>query len=182
LNPDFEIILEQFEHFPKQTYRNRADIYGANGKLSLTIPIKHNGERYMKNISVSDAENWRKQHWKSIKTAYQSSPFFEYYEDRLLNIFENEEPSLMQFNLNALKTVLNILKTEKNYSFSSEYSDFQQDLDFRNQFSAKNPPAYNLEKYRQTFSDRFGFIENLSILDLVCNKGPESLTYLKSIK
>ena len=87
LDGDNHIFLEQFENFPKQTYRNRTAIYGANGKLPLIIPIKHNGKREMKDIEISFSEDWQKLHWKSIKTAYQSTPYFEFYEDRLKSIF-----------------------------------------------------------------------------------------------
>ena len=87
LKEENEIILEQFENFPKQTYRNRCNIYGANGRLSLIIPINHNGKRVLKELEISDRENWKKLHWKSIKTAYQSSPYFEFYENKMEDIF-----------------------------------------------------------------------------------------------
>lgn len=179
LQQDSEIAIEQFEHFPKQTYRNRANIYGANGKLSLIIPIHHNGKRVMNEIEVSDVENWRALHWKSIKNAYQSSPYFEFYEGQLKRIFETDEQSLLLFNLNALKILLSILKIEKEYILNTEYSAIFEGDDYRNHFSAKKPETLNLEPYYQTFSDKLGFIEDLSIIDLICNKGPESLTYLK---
>ncbi len=180
LNEEFEVNLEQYEHFPKQTFRNRANIYGANGKLSLIIPIHHNGKRVMREIEVSDAENWRALHWKSIKNAYQSSPYFEFYEDKLRQIFESSEKSLLKFNLNALEILLKILKTEKAYHLNSEYSEIPESKDFRTEFSAKSPKHFGLEEYYQTFSDKLGFIEDLSIIDLICNKGPESMTYLKN--
>jgi len=182
LDENFDVILEQYENFPKQTYRNRTNIYGANGKLSLIIPIHHNGKRAMKDIEVSDAENWRALHWKSIKNAYQSSPYFEYYEDQLKSIFENEEKSLLKFNLNALRCIQKILKTEKAYLLNSEYSEHSEATDFRKEFSAKSPKEYGFEEYYQTFSDKLGFIENLSVLDLICNKGPEATTYISNNK
>ena len=117
-----DITLEQYENFPKQTYRNRANIYGANGKLSLIIPIKHTGDRLMKDIQISYAENWQKLHWKSIKTAYQSSPYFEYYEDKLQSIFETREPSLLKFNLRALEVLQRILKTDKGFLLTDRKS------------------------------------------------------------
>jgi hypothetical protein len=175
LNENFEILLEQFENFPKQTYRNRTAIYGANGKLLLIIPIKHNGKRTMKDIEISDAENWQKLHWKSIKTAYQSSPYFEYYEDDLQPIFEYKTRFLMEFNLNALKIIQKILKTEKSYSLSAAYFQNPEQEDFRKKFSAKHEPDFEMNEYYQTFSDKQGFIKDLSILDLLCNKGSESL-------
>ena len=181
LKEENEIVLEQYENFPKQTYRNRTNIYGANGRLSLIIPINHSGERVMKEIKVSHRENWQKLHWKSIKTAYQSSPYFEFYEDKLQKIFEFESDSLIQFNLNALKTVLDILKTEKAYSLNIEYVKIPLEENYREKFSAKKESEIEMEEYYQTFTDKMGFMKDLSILDLICNKGPETLTYLKNI-
>ena len=181
LKEENEIVLEQYENFPKQTYRNRTNIYGANGRLSLIIPINHSGERVMKEIKVSHRENWQKLHWKSIKTAYQSSPYFEFYEDKLQKIFEFESDSLIQFNLNALKIVLDILKTEKAYSLNIEYVKIPLEENYREKFSAKKESEIEMEEYYQTFSDKLGFEKDLSILDLICNKGPETLTYLKNI-
>lgn len=176
-----DITLEQYENFPKQTYRNRANIYSANGKLSLIIPIKHTGDRLMKDIQISYAENWQKLHWKSIKTAYQSSPYFEYYEDKLQSIFETREPSLLKFNLRALEVLQRILKTDKGFLLTEEYIKQPQMNDYREKFSAKKPLHYGFEEYYQTFSDKMGFIEDLSVLDLICNKGPEALAYLQNI-
>jgi len=182
LNPENEIVFEQFESFPKQTYRNRANIYGANGKLSLIIPIAHNGKREFKDIEISYREHWQNLHWKSIKTAYQSSPYFEFYEDKLKKIFEIKEKSLLDFNLKALEIIQQILKTEKAYSLNTEYIKNPDEINFREKFSAKNPSEFEMEEYYQTFSDKLGFLKDLSILDLICNKGPESLTYIKNIK
>ena len=181
LKEENEIVLEQYENFPKQTYRNRTNIYGANGRLSLIIPINHSGERVMKEIKVSHRENWQKLHWKSIKTAYQSSPYFEFYEDKLQKIFEFESDSLIQFNLNALKIVLDILKTEKAYSLNNDYVKIPLEENYREKFSAKKESEIEMEEYYQTFTDKMGFMKDLSILDLICNKGPETLTYLKNI-
>ena len=182
LDENIEAEFEQYENFPKQTYRNRANIFGANGKLSLIIPIQHDGKRVMKDIQVSQAENWKNLHWKSIKNAYQSSPYFEYYEDKLKAIFENEESSILKFNVNAIQILLKILKSEKAYDLNTQYSEKPEAIDFRNKFSAKSPEKYNFEEYYQTFSDKLGFLEDLSIIDLICNKGPESATYLKNNK
>lgn len=182
LNAENEVIFEQFENFPKQTYRNRANIYGANGKLSLIIPINHNGNRVYKDIEISYREDWQNLHWKSIKTAYQSSPYFEFYEDKLKKIFEIKEKSLLDFNIKSIKIILDILKTEKAYSLNEEYIKNPEQTNFRERFSAKSPTEYEMAEYYQTFSDKMGFLADLSILDLICNNGPESLTYIKNIK
>ncbi|SHK04021.1 WbqC family protein [Epilithonimonas mollis] len=182
LNEDNEIALEQFENFPKQTYRNRAAIYGANGKLPLIIPIRHNGKRELKDIEISFAEDWQKLHWKSIKTAYQSTPYFEFYEDRLKAVFDEKVSSLLEFNLKALKVILRILKTEKDFQLTGEYIRHPESQDLREKFSAKSESEFVMEEYYQSFSDKFGFIKDLSVLDLICNIGPESMTYIKNIK
>ncbi|QNS41598.1 WbqC family protein [Chryseobacterium manosquense] len=182
LQHDAEVTLEQFENFPKQTYRNRTVIYGANGKLALIIPVLHNGKKTINEIEVSQRENWQKLHWKSIKNAYQSSPYFEFYEDQLAQIFTFETQSLFQFNLNALQIIQKILKTEKAYSLNEEFTKTPAEVDFRNKFSAKKESEFEMEEYYQTFSDKLGFEKDISILDLICNKGPESLTYLRNVQ
>ncbi|WP_027384712.1 WbqC family protein [Epilithonimonas caeni] len=182
LNEENEVAFEQFENFPKQTYRNRAAIYGANGKLPLIIPIKHTGKREIKDIQISFAEDWQKLHWKSIKTAYQSTPYFEYYEDKLKKIYAEQIVSLKEFNIKALGIILDILKTEKKYELTKEYFKNPEAEDHREKFSAKSESTSEFEEYYQSFSDKNGFIKDLSILDLICNIGPESLTYIKNIK
>jgi len=179
LEENNRVLLEQYENFPKQTYRNRANIYGANGKLSLIIPIRHEGKRTLKDLKISYAEDWQKLHWKSIKTAYQSSPFFEFYEEQLSRIFENKPAFLLDLNLKALEIIQEILKTNHPYTLTDGYIDKPEMLDFRNSFLAKDQTVLGLNPYYQVFSDRLGFLENLSVVDLICNKGPESVTYIK---
>ncbi len=182
LDPENEIVFEQFENFPKQTYRNRSNIYGANGQLSLIIPIHHNGKRELRDIEISYREDWMNLHWKSIKTAYQSSPYFEYYEDKFRKIFNTKEKYLLDFNIKGLEVLQQILKTKKAYSLNEEYIKNPEAINYREKFSAKSPSEFAMEEYYQTFSDKLGFLKDLSVLDLICNKGPESLTYIKNIK
>lgn len=182
LKEEDEIVLEQYENFPKQTYRNRANIYGANGRLSLIIPTRHTGKRVLKETEISHRENWQQLHWKSIKTAYQRSPYFEFYEEKIEKIFEFKTDSLIEFNLNALKIIQDILKTEKAYSLNNDYVKIPLEENYREKFSAKKETEFEMEEYYQTFSDKLGFEKDLSILDLICNKGPETLTYLKNIQ
>lgn len=182
LNPENEVVLEKFENFPKQTYRNRTIIYGANGKLSLIIPVKHNGKKDLKSIEISLAEDWKSQHWKSIKSAYQNTPYFEFYEDKLKSIFDKKTDSLLDFNLNALQVVLAILKSDKTYKLTDEYVKNPDYESYRDSFSAKQESEIVFPDYYQSFSEKHGFLKDLSIIDLLCNIGPESTTYIKSIK
>jgi len=181
LKEDNNVFLEKWENFPKQTYRNRAYIYGANGKLPLVIPIKHTGNRLYRDIKISYSEDWQKLHWKSIKIAYQSSPFFEFYEEDLRKIYLYDIENLMDFNLNSLEIILNILKCKKEKSFTKEYyKNPKENDDYRDFFSAKKQGEIEMVEYYQVFLDRLGFISDLSVVDLVCNLGPESLGYIKS--
>ncbi len=179
-NSENQIILEQEEHFPKQTYRNRTCIFGANGKLPLIIPINHNGKRAFRDIEISYSERWQALHWKSIKTAYQSSPYFEFYEDQLSKIYENQPKFLIDFNLKSLEIIQKLLKTDQSFSLTEEYIKTPSAKDFRESFSAKIEPAFQQEEYYQTFSDKLGIIIDLYVLDLLCNLGPEAGSYLKN--
>lgn len=180
---EIDVLLEQYEHLPKQTLRNRAQIFGANGKLNLTIPLKKNGKRAVKDIEISYNEDWQKLHWKSIKNVYQSAPYFEYYEDTLRSIYECKETNLMDFNLNAIHVILRILKTEKNFSFTEKYQkEITEGEDKREAFEAKRDSNFSLSPYYQVFSDKLGFINDLSIVDLLCNLGPEAVSYIQQQK
>lgn len=177
---DSDTILEKFENFPKQTYRNRTNIYGANGKLTLVIPINHSGNRLYKDTEISYTENWQKQHWKSIQNAYQSSPYFEFYEDRFAKIYEKQEKFLFDFNLKALEILIKISKIDHKIEFTESYKSEPSALDLRTHFSAKNITSEKFEKYYQIFAEKYGFIKDLSMCDLLFNLGPESLIYLKN--
>ncbi len=182
LDPENDVVFEQYESFPKQTYRNRTNIYGANGKLSLIIPINHTGKREMKDIEISYREDWLKIHWKSIKNVYQGSPYFEYYEDKFEILYEKKEKYLLDFNLKSIDIIQKILKVEKAQSLNEEYIKNPSEINFREKFSTKIQTEFQMEEYYQTFTDKYGFLKDLSIIDLICNKGPESVTYLKNIK
>ena len=182
LDPENEVVFEQYESFPKQTYRNRTNIYGANGKLSLIIPINHTANREMKDTEISYREDWQKIHWKSIKTVYQGSAYFEYYEDKFEVLYDKKEKFLLDFNLKSIDIIQKILKTEKAQSLNEEYFKNPSEINFREKFSTKKESEFEMEAYYQIFADKFGYLKDLSIIDLICNKGPESVTYLKNIK
>ena len=171
--------IELHEHFVKQSIRNRCDIYGANGKLQLTIPKQRKGssKTIIKEINISYKQDWQKQHWTAIQSAYNSSPFFEYYQDELQPFFEAEETLLVDFNQKLQKVILGLLQEEDNSNFTKEFQHQGNFTDLRNH-------KWNLEKqekYDQVFMEKHGFIANLSILDLLFNLGPESSDYLYNL-
>lgn len=175
------IVLEGHENFPKQTYRNRCTIYGANGPLNLIVPVEHkSGERSMGIKRISYQENWQKLHWKSLETAYRSSPFFEYYEDEFSDILMKQHELLIDLNTQLMTLVLKILDIEMDSSNTSSYKEEFDGLDLREDFAPNADLAdkVDFQRYPQVFEDRHGFIPNLSIVDLIFNQGPGSKDYL----
>ncbi len=173
--------LEAHENFPKQTYRNRCYIQGANGKLRLAIPIKHNGARKLKDIQVANDYNWQKEHFKSLVSAYKSSPYFEFYEDDLAPIFDQKEKFLLDLNLKTLEFISSKLKLDLKFDLTEKYDMIDESSDYRNRFNAKSEPENDFPKYFQVFDEKFDFMPDLSILDLLCNEGPKSTTYLQRL-
>jgi hypothetical protein len=171
--------IELNEHFIKQSIRNRCDIYGANGKLRLSIPKQRKGssKTIIENLKISYRNNWQKQHWNAIESAYNSSPFFEYYKDDLKPFFEEKEEYLVNFNSKLQNAILSMLHQENIIKNTTEYLHKGDFFDLRN-YTWK---LKNQEKYDQVFMEKKGFIPNLSILDLLFNLGPESIDYLQNI-
>ena len=176
-HPDCSI--EHYEHFVKQSIRNRCDIYGANGKLQLTIPKQRKGssKTIIKEIQISYKQNWQKEHWNAIVSSYNSSPYFEYYKNELQPFFEQEEILLIDFNIKLQAVILKLLQEEEDVKTTTEYLHEGNFLDLRDH-------KWNLGKekrYDQVFMEKHGFIANLSILDLLFNLGPESADYLHNL-
>ncbi len=179
-----EVWIERFEHFPKQTYRNRCEIFGANGKLDLTIPIeKHPEKTITKDIRISSNNHWQKVHWRSIEAAYRSSPYFEYYEMEFMSLFQQSYDLLFDFNLQLQELVLRLLSLDKKIQLTNSYENKNTHTDLRILISPKNKNlngiSFEAKPYTQVFGSRLGFIPNLSILDLLFNEGPHAKDYLR---
>lgn len=174
--------FEVYENFRKQTYRNRCYIQGANGKLRLAIPIVHDGSRILKDIKISVDSNWRKEHFKSLVSAYKSSPFFEFYEDDLTPLYEKNEKFLIDFNIKTTGFIAQKLKFDLKIELTTSYTETVDDADYRNCFDSKSEPCSELfPVYNQVFIEKHGFIPDLSILDLLFNQGPMASEYLRNL-
>ncbi len=180
-----EFELEIHEHYTKQTFRNRSVILGANGTQVLSIPVikKSGSKQLVKDIEIDYSTPWQKLHWKSIESAYANSPYYEYYMDDLIPFYEKKTKFLA--DLNEALLYLCLRYTGLNFSFkrSKEFIPVGKMDDPRYFLSPKrNIEAENSwfrpEAYNQVFSDRFGFVPNLSILDLIFNIGPEAGVYI----
>tara|TARA_R110000787_G_scaffold19150_5_gene57873 strand:- start:6512 stop:7126 length:615 start_codon:yes stop_codon:yes gene_type:complete len=176
------LTFEVEDNFQKQTYRNRCYMYGANGKQVLNVPVsypKTDGRRKTKDILVEDS-NWQKLHYKSLKIAYSHSPFFEFYKDDLQLIFNKKYTYLLDVNIDTFLFINDALDLSINHHVSKEYEDAVKN-DFRHLANAKVLLEYNFQPYIQMFDDKYGFLENLSILDLLFMEGPNSISFLEKI-
>ncbi len=180
-----EIRVEAYETYPKQTYRNRCRIVTANGLLSLTIPVvKVNGNHtLLKDIEISYNTKWQQLHWRAITAAYRHSPYFMFYEDALKPFYHKHYQSLLEFNQELTKTIMSLTGIHKELQFTTEFEKEVSEgfYDLRNAFSPKIPKEGKFPAYIQVFEERHGFQQDLSILDVLLNLGPESAAYLESI-
>lgn len=182
-----KIIWEVWDNYQKQTYRNRCYICTDQGKLMLNIPIQHvggrEGRQLYRDVRIDYSENWPRQHWRTLQTAYRTSPFFEYYEDDLAPLFEAKEKYLLDFNLRTVALICECLQIPFPDNKTSSYLKSVNDiLDARGLVHAKGERTLLQEPYIQVFGDRHGFIRNLSILDLLFNEGSRAADYLSQQK
>lgn len=176
-----KITFEVEDTFQKQTNRNRMYIYSPNGLQMLNIPLKHSESRLkFKDVKIEYAFDWQKNHFKSLEAAYRTSPFFEYFEDDFRPIFEKKTTFMLDLNFELFEIInqaLGIhLDFEKTVEFHHDAPEFN---DFRHLVNGKKDNT-KLEAYTQVFEEKHGFINNLSILDLLFNEGRYALDYLKN--
>jgi len=174
LNKYQTIQIDIFENYIKQTYRNRCCIYSANGKLTLSIPvIKVDGNHTnIKNIEIDYRQPWQKIHWRAIESAYNSSPFFLYYRDDLEPFYMKKYKFLVDLNHELFAILCNLVGIKTENLFSGKYFEPSPNIiDMRNSFSPKKQNDHSQKKYKQVFDEKFGFIPNLSIIDLLFNEG-----------
>jgi len=177
-----DVVFETHDSYQKQTYRNRCYIYGANGKLSLNIPV-HYSQKNRQNteeIRIDNSSKWQSIHWKSIESAYKTSPFFEFYEDEFTMLFNTPKEFLLDFNLECIAVINQCLGLEMAISKSNQFTKTTSETDYRFLVNARKEAKIEVSAYIQVFQDKHGFISNLSILDLLFNEGPNASNYLNN--
>ncbi|MDR2910966.1 MAG: WbqC family protein [Bacteroidales bacterium] len=178
------IYIEQFENYTKQTFRNRCEILGANGIISLIVPVvkSRKPKILIKDLRISYDVDWQRNHWRTIFSAYGSSPYLDYFKDDIFPLFEVKEKFLLDYNLKIHDTICELLEIENNTILTSDFEKNSEDFEnFREVISPKNKlinHQFQNEKYTQVFSEKTGFIPNLSILDLLFNEGPNSFSIM----
>ncbi len=176
-----KLVFEIEDNFQKQTNRTRAYIYSPNGIQILNIPVKHSNilHQKTKDVKIENDFDWQKQHLKSLEAAYRSSPFFEYFEAELQPIFSKKHTFLMDLNLESIELCFKFLRLSKTFEKTQEYfREPTETLDCRHLSNGKKDVSF-FENYTQVFDDKHGFLNNLSVLDLIFNEGRFALDYLK---
>lgn len=180
-----KVYVERNDNFCKQTYRNRCVIATANGVQALTVPIERfeGAKCPMRDIRISDHGEWRHLHWNAIVSAYGESPFFDYYADDLRPFFERKWKYLFDFNMEIVDKLCELLDVRTNISLTDSYADaaLLSADDLRDVIRPKHPaadPLFAPRPYYQVYASRHGFQSNMSVLDLLCNEGPEGIFYL----
>ncbi len=182
-----KVYVERFDHYMKQTYRNRCVIASASGPLTLTVPTEKNDGRkcLMKDVRISDHGNWRHVHWNAFVAGYKHSPFFDYYADEFHAFFERDYTFLYDFNAELCRWMCEQLDLQPCLIPTDDYRLLPEGIDdFRERIHPKKPyeeydPQFVAKPYYQVFDAQLGFLPNLSIADLLFNMGPEGLLVLK---
>lgn len=183
-----KIYIEQYDHYIKQTYRNRCTIAAPDGELALSIPtVKPDTLKCpMRDIRISDHGNWRHLHWNAIESAYNHTPFFEYYKDDFRPFYEKRYEFLADFNEELCHLICSLIDMqphmertqEYHIEFASDETDFRERIHPKKDFHLEDT-AFFPQPYYQVFQEKLGFLPNLSIIDLLFNMGPESLLILQ---
>lgn len=177
------IIIDIGEHYVKQTYRNRCSIATANGVQDLSVPVcKNEKATAMKDIRLSEHGNWRKNHIAAINTAYGNSPYWDFLKPDFTDLYARQFTFLVDFNTALLELVCDIIEISPHICISETYietDDNRAYTDLRKSTTARHATDSKAFKpYDQVFGQKFGFIPNLSCIDLLLNMGKESIFYL----
>jgi len=179
------IVIDDIESFEKQSYRSRCTIAGANGPIDLIIPVHGSRHRLpVKDVEIDNHTHWQHQHWQSIRSAYGKTAFYEHYAYRFEQAYTKQYDRLFDFDIDLIMIILKILKIDSNQlkllseNAGSEYLDFKNKIHPKAKFKAIDPD-FKPVNYHQAFIERYVFLPNLSILDLIFNEGPEAETILR---
>jgi hypothetical protein len=178
-------IVDAGEHYERQSHRTRTRILGPNGSQDLVVQIRRrSGEKMpMHSVELSFAEHWPGQHLHALRSAYGNTPWYLHFSEELEDLLHGPHTRLLELDLASMRMALRVLGLSCALEVSTVYvePDREDIIDLRQQLHPKRPlpdwiPA--VPSYPQIFADRHGFVERLSVLDLLCNSGPQARGHL----
>lgn len=186
-----EVYIDPWESYHKQTYRNRCVIDSPNGPVMLTVPVEkpEDGSRLIKDMLISDHDDWRNKHWHALRSSYDNTPFFEFYQDDFEPLYSAHYRNLMEFNESLIRKCMELMGIHTEIRYTDAFvdpeeinPDYTEDLRFliSPKVDFKEDIAFSPKPYYQVFAQKNGFQPNLSIVDLLFNMGPESILVLKA--
>jgi hypothetical protein len=177
------IVFEQYESYQKMSFRNRCQILGGSGVIDLSIPLVNGrGQKtLMKDVKIAGG-SWQAQHWKTILTCYNRSPWFGHYRDEVEALYRKPALFLLDWNLACLEWSFTALGMVRTLGLTKEYKKDPGEgvEDWRGRLTPKNRKTWEACRYHQVFEERAGFIPNLSILDLLFCEGKEAIRCIRS--
>ena len=181
INSGGDVLIEQYDNYCKQTFRNRCRIATASEVQALTVPVVKSSspKQLMKDVRISDHGEWRRQHWNALESAYMNSPFFMYYQDDFRPFYEKKYEFLIDFNTELTMLILKLAGIDKAVRLTESYGKNDgKTIDLRDLVNPGTNEPENCSPYWQVFKQKYGFIGNLSAVDLLFNMGPEFPLYL----
>jgi hypothetical protein len=180
-----QVIIEKHENFSKQSFRNRCYVLTANGVGRLTIPLMAAHKKIaITEVKIDQTINWQTPLWRTLESAYASSPFFEHYSEDLRKELFFAHTYLYDLNARLLSMCLQWLRWSKEVSESVAYEKTvpSHTQDLRSVISAKKDlrhrEIYQPFPYQQVFGSNFA--PNLSLIDLVFCEGPGAAAIIKA--
>lgn len=177
-----KVFIEQWESFPKQSFRNRCYIDSPNGKLMLNFPVDHGSKSLIKDTRLAPDQSWSQKHWQAIKSSYGNAPFFDALAPELEAFYQKEWSGILNLNQASMDLVRKWLRSDFKLEYSSSWEENPAPIqDRREDFHPKQKDKAKLPPYPQVFDHKHGFLDNLSILDLIFNEGPAAYDYLEQV-
>ncbi len=182
-----EVWIEACETYARQSFRNRYYIAGSESRQMLVVPVlrPQGNHTPIHQVLPDNRVQWQRNHLRAIETAYNRSAFFLYYRDVTEALFDTHNLTLLQWNTRVLRHLLEILRIDAVVHYTEVFVEKPENFfDLRQSIHPKKKAALLKvipEPYFQPFSPKYGFLPNLSILDLIYNQGPQAGLYIKQL-
>jgi hypothetical protein len=175
-----QVCFDSHAPFTKMSFKNKMVILSAQGPLALTIPIVGGRDQKtsIQDIRIAYDAPWQAQHFKALKTCYKRAPYFEYYEADLEKLYSTRTDFLVEFLKSCHQFLQKAIKGKWELIQFNEYAQKIKEEETKKEIHPWQPNNYAQfpiqHEYQQVFTSPSGFIQNLSILDMLfCVGGKE---------